>query len=106
MGLEYGHLYFKNPDTGEYDLIGHNIENVDLATDVESEYPKLITGTFEDKATEIKFTVITDQRNRNLFLSLIYGRFISNNWLKMHGGVMTRKWKKKKNVFIVKEGNR
>ena len=51
MGLEYGHLYFKNPDTGEYDLIGHNIENVDLATDVESEYPKLITGTFEDKAT-------------------------------------------------------
>lgn len=28
---------------------------------------------------------------RNTLLSLFYGRKITNNWLKMHGGVMTRK---------------
>lgn len=29
--------------------------------------------------------------DRNTRLSLIYGRKITNNWLKMHGGIMTRK---------------
>ena len=28
---------------------------------------------------------------RNDILSLVYGRKVSNNWLKMHGGVMSRK---------------
>ena len=28
---------------------------------------------------------------RNDMLSLVYGRKVSNNWLKMHGGVMSRK---------------
>lgn len=29
--------------------------------------------------------------DRNTRLSLLYGRKITNNWLKMHGGIMTRK---------------
>ena len=28
---------------------------------------------------------------RNDILSLVYSRKVSNNWLKMHGGVMSRK---------------
>lgn len=28
---------------------------------------------------------------RNDMLSLVYGKKVSNNWLKMHGGVMSRK---------------
>lgn len=35
--------------------------------------------------------------DRLLWLSLIHGRRVTNNWLKMHGGVMTRKaWEKRK----------
>lgn len=33
---------------------------------------------------------------RNDMLSLIYGQKITNNWLKMHGGVMSRKIRKRK----------
>ena len=29
-------------------------------------------------------------------LSLIIGKKVTNNWLKMHGGIMTRKLKKRK----------
>ncbi len=29
--------------------------------------------------------------NRNLLLSLVHGRKVTNNWLKMHGGIMSRK---------------
>ncbi len=29
--------------------------------------------------------------DRNTRLSLLYGRKITNNWLKIHGGIMTRK---------------
>lgn len=29
-------------------------------------------------------------------LSLIIGKKVTNNWLKMHGGIMTRKFKKRK----------
>lgn len=29
--------------------------------------------------------------NRNVVLSLLYGRPVTNNWLKMHGGIMWRK---------------
>ena len=32
--------------------------------------------------------------DRQSMLSLIYGQKMTNNWLKMHGGVMTRRGKK------------
>lgn len=34
------------------------------------------------------FTVCIDKRN---LLSILYGRKITNNWLKLHGGIMVRK---------------
>lgn len=39
---------------------------------------------------------ITFNMNRATMLSLIYGRSITNNWLKMHGGVMQRNTRKKR----------
>ena len=39
----------------------------------------------------VEFTINTNSINRNALLSLWYGREVSNNWLKMHGGIMTRK---------------
>ena len=44
----------------------------------------------------ITFTCNTCYINRNLILSALYGEKITNNWLKMHGGVMTRKGKGRK----------
>lgn len=39
----------------------------------------------------VEFAINTNSINRNVLLSLWYGREVSNNWLKMHGGIMTRK---------------
>lgn len=43
------------------------------------------------KLGEVTLTATTRLR-RLTFLSLIHGRKVTNNWLKMHGGVMTRRW--------------
>lgn len=45
------------------------------------------------KSPEATFTC---KINRATMLSLIYGRPITNNWLKMHGGVMRRNTRKKR----------
>ena len=34
--------------------------------------------------------------DRSTRLSLLYGKKITNNWLKMHGGIMTRKYSRRK----------
>ena len=41
-----------------------------------------------DMAATADFTARLDRR---VFLSIIYGHNITNNWLKRHGGVMSRK---------------
>ena len=56
--------------------------------DFSVEEPKEINVNFEK---EITFTVKNSQFNRNTLLSLVHGRKVTNNWLKMHGGIMTRK---------------
>lgn len=44
------------------------------------------------KFSESKEVTIENVKiNRNTLLSLLYGRKVTNNWLKMHGGVMSRK---------------
>lgn len=49
------------------------------------------------KFSESKEVTIENVKiNRNTLLSLLYGRKITNNWLKIHGGVMTRKKGRKK----------
>lgn len=48
---------------------------------------KILNG----KPPEITITLKNVKTNRNTFLSLFHGRKVTNNWLKIHGGVMTRK---------------
>ena len=49
------------------------------------------------KFSESQTIELTNVRlNRNALLSLLYGRKVTNNWLKRHGGVMTRKRGRKK----------
>ena len=59
--------------------------------DVKVDLPK----RFFDNET---FTITFDKHyiNLNLLLSVLNGRKITNNWLKMHGGIMTRKGKGRK----------
>lgn len=58
-----------------------------------NELPKAMKFSELQEATiEMKNVKI----NRNTLLSLLFGRKITNNWLKMHGRVMTRKKGRKK----------
>ena len=57
------------------------------------EEPKTLNIDWTREAT---FTFENVQINRNILLSLWLGRKVTNNWLKQHGGVMTRKRGKKR----------
>lgn len=49
-------------------------------------------------------TVVLDaefQINRLALLSLLYGMNVTNNWLKMHGGIMTRRGGRRKEKSYV-----
>lgn len=49
-----------------------------------------VIGCLSDGATfEVSINIC--KTNRNALLSLVHGRRVTNNWLKMHGGVMGRK---------------
>jgi len=76
-------LFVLNEQTGEKSLL---CPSVDIISPEDSGIENYIdpiksgaTATFEVKA------------KRNDILSLIYGRKITNNYLKRHGGVMSRK---------------
>ena len=43
---------------------------------------------------------IKTEISRNLYLSLLYGRRITNNYLRMHGGIMSRKPSRKKQRLL------
>ena len=55
---------------------------------------------FHPDSNECTFTMKLPYRNaRKMGLSLIYGRPITNNWLKMHGGIMSRKVARRKRTI-------
>lgn len=75
-----GVLYINGKKLGPCNLKQDSMEFPDKrAIDFSTKRSKRFTCTF---ASHI---------NRNVLLSMFYGRKITNNWLKMHGGVMTRK---------------
>lgn len=80
-----GELYMVNTSTGERSLIGEMIDSSTVP--VEPIIPDFLIKSFNipDTAT---FTAEVD---RKAMLSLFYGHKITNNWLKRHGGVMSRK---------------
>lgn len=56
---------------------------------------------FHPDSNECTFTMQLHYKNaKRTCLSLIYGRLISNNWLKMHGGTMIRKVSRRKHRLL------
>lgn len=92
MGVELGNgvLCFSDTSTGD-------------TFELNTEYAMIYDSDIGESETHIYIpaTITFNCRfDRLAVLSLIHGRKITNNWLKMHGGVMTRKSKgrKKKNI--------
>ena len=55
------------------------------------------TPYFHPDSNECSFGMTLPYTNaRKMYLSLIYGRPITNNWLKMHGGIMGRTKRRKR----------
>ena len=71
--------------TGE--MIGE-IQKADLTMNefAEDDETCVIIPPFKEATMTFKM-----QLRRNTVLSLIHGRKVTNNWLKMHGGVMSRR---------------
>lgn len=85
MGLTLGNdaLYFGD---GEKSC---EVESVQVTQETTDDGNKTFRSTLynNDTATlEINTKII-----RNMYLSLIFGRKVTNNWLKLHGGIMTRR---------------
>lgn len=81
--IEGGTLYFETQDTGECLGAINYAKEVKMETEESSVDTKKVHLGGE--------ATITCEFDRNSILSIIYGKKITNNWLKMHGGVMSRK---------------
>lgn len=95
MGLTLGGgtLYFGDVNDPECKLPIEECEVVETDEEITEpvEYYTDKEGSF---SSEIKL-------DRNTWLSLLYGRKITNNWLKMHGGIMTRKTSRSRKTRVV-----
>ena len=87
-----GTLYFGDPETGE--ILGeiNEIKEVKIEPEENSLTTDETIGMFSESHS-VSFTCDCEI-DRNAALSLVYGRWVTNNWLKMHGGVMKRKRRK------------
>ena len=90
INLGAGILLFKDLTTGEE--LSLATENVELSC--ESTYSSdTLPNHFNTVSTELTFVGHIDPRT---LLSIMTGQHITNNWLKMHGVIMTRKGKGRK----------
>ena len=80
-----GELYMVDASTGERTLISGTIE--ELATMPVEPEPVFFGNEFFMPAR----ATITVKVDRLALLSVLHGHKITNNWLKRHGGVMSRK---------------
>lgn len=75
-----GQLYFRDKLVGRFHEMNMTVEDL----------PEHSSTSYSDKMTfDIKLDNLT-------VLSLLNGRQITNNWLKMHGGVLIRKGLKRR----------
>ena len=81
IDLTAGTLYIQNETGGEkIPVPATPVSFVDETVDTS---PSIVRLT---EPVEIEFKTMIDQRT---MLALLLGRNITNNWLKMHGGVMS-----------------
>lgn len=78
MGLIFG--------DGEKAVEVESVQVIEEATDDDNKASTLTLYNNDTATLEI-----TTKIDRNTYLSLLHGRKITNNYLKMHGGIMTRK---------------
>jgi hypothetical protein len=82
---------------GKFFLVSANGQTIEMITVedcnivIEKEEQKeIISLEHLFQPMECEFTVQNAVWDRNFLLSLLHGRKVTNNWLKQHGGVMTR----------------
>ena len=91
--MNTGIIYFN----GKPMMVGE-IPKLDITPNIEDE--KEPVAYFHPVSNECSFDMTLPYRNaKRMCLSLIYGRPITNNWLKMHGGVMIRKVARRKRTL-------
>ena len=77
-----GTLYFNGERIGEIQECSVEFEGLEDVNQIVNLIHESSEATFECKL------------HRPTFLTLVHGRKVTNNWLKMHGGIMTRRWLK------------
>ena len=91
--MNTGIIYFNDKPMG----VG-KIPELHITPNTEDE--KEPVAYFHPDSNECTLTVTLPSTNiKRMYLSLIYGRPITNNWLKMHGGVMIRKIARRKRTL-------
>ena len=85
-----GTLYIQEESGGE--MIPIPVTSLSFTSETTDPMPSTVR-LIEPVEFECKATV-----DQHAILSLLLGRKITNNWLKMHGGVMSRKGVKKHGV--------
>ena len=86
-----GTFYFN----GKPMIVGE-IPELDITQNTEDEKESM--SYFHPNSSEYTFTMrLPYTKAKRMYLSLIYGMPITNNWLKMHGGVMIRKIQRREN---------
>lgn len=87
MGFELGSgtLYFENKPIGEIDsgLVEVEEDEFYIPSEPAIKIPRMLEATFTLKD-------LKRYEHRKILLMLFHGTKVSNNWLKYHGGVMTR----------------
>lgn len=82
-----GQLYFRDKPVGRFHEMNTTLENKSL-----DNLPEHLSTSYSDKMTfDIRLDSLT-------ILSLLGGRRVTNNWLKMHGGVLIRKGLQKRKI--------
>lgn len=75
-----GQLYFRDKPVCRFHEMNTTLDNESL-----DDLPEHLSTSYSDKMT---FDISLDNLT---VLSLLSGRRVTNNWLKMHGGVLMRK---------------
>lgn len=89
-----GQLYFEDRPVGRFEEM-----NITMEDESVEDLPEHLLTSWSDKMT---FGIRLDNLT---VLSLLSGRQVTNNWLKMHGGVLIRKGLKKRKRASRKKGD-
>lgn len=89
-----GQLYFRDKPVGSFHKMNMTLENESV-----EDLPEHLSTSWSGEMTmDVELDSLTA-------LSLLSGRRVTNNWLKMHGGVLIRKGLKKRKRASRKKGD-